>query len=111
MADFFATGFLVRARPYVDEVRDPQELMGAVLRLRTSGARVQVRFTDRDFTLGPGGTSAVVPFVGRASVDRGNGASREAWRVRSLWILADGEWKISELELVDRLENGGLFGS
>ena len=110
VGEFFAPGFIIRAHPYADELRDPQQLMGAVVQLHTGARTVDVDVSDRAFTAGPGGTSAVVTFVGTATVDRGGGPGRERWRVRSLWVLDAGEWKMSELELVERLEGGNVFG-
>jgi len=109
--DFFAPGFIVRARPYEDELRDPQVLMGAVMRFRGGAQRIAVDISDRHLTLGPGERSGELVYVAAVTLDRGAGSGRESWRVRSLWIEDDGEWKISELELVQRVEgSGGVLG-
>jgi len=110
ITDFFAPGFLVRARPYEGELRDPQELAGAVLRLRSGARRVDVDISDRDLKLAPGDRTGELIYRAAVTLDRGNGPAREAWRVRSLWIEDGGEWRISELELLERLEGGGIFG-
>lgn len=109
VAGYFAPGFFVRAEPYQGQLGDPQELIAAVMRLRGAGERVQVAFSERDVQLAAGARTAVVGFVATASVDRGAGPGRESWRVRSLWVDDDGEWRISELELLEQVERSGLF--
>jgi len=108
--DFFAPGFIIRARPYENELRDPQELMGAVMRFRGGAGRIDVEISDRHLTLGPDERSGELVFLAGVTLDRGAGSARESWRVRSLWIEDGGEWKIAELELVQRVEGGGLLG-
>ncbi len=109
--DFFAPGFIVRARPYEDELRDPDVLMGAVMRFRGGAQQIAVDVSDRHLTLGPDERSGELVFLAGVSLDRGAGSGRESWRVRSLWIEDDGEWKISELELLQRVEgSGGALG-
>jgi hypothetical protein len=109
--DFFAQGFLVRAHPYEGELRDPQELVGAVFRFRGFGNRLYVAISDRHLTLAPDERSGELRFVAAVTLDRGSGPGRESWRVRSLWIDEGGTWRISELELLERLEGGpGLLG-
>ena len=109
VAGHFAPGFFVRADPYEGQLTDPQQLMGAVMRFRGAAERIDVVFTDRDVQLGEGADTAVVAFVATVAMERGAGPARESWRVRSLWVADDGEWRIAELELVERLEAGGLF--
>ena len=109
--DFFAPGFIIRARPYEDELRDPQVLMGAVMRFRGSARRIAIDVSDRHLTLGPGERSGELVYLAGVTLDRGGGPGRESWRMRSLWIEDDGEWKISELELLQRVEgSGGVLG-
>lgn len=105
--DFFAPGFIIRARPYENELRDPQELMGAVMRFRGAAQRIAVDVSDRHLTLGPNERSGELVFLAAVSLDRGGGNGRESWRVRSLWIEDGGDWKISELELLQRVEGSG----
>lgn len=102
--DFFAPGFIIRARPYEDELRDPQVLMGAVMRFRGSAQRIAIDISDRHLTLGAGERSGELVFLAGVTLDRGGGSGRETWRVRSLWIEDGGEWKIAELELLQRVE-------
>jgi hypothetical protein len=109
VAGFFAPGFFVRADPYEGELADPQQLMGAVMRLRGPAQRLDVAFSDRDVRLDEVSRTAVVGFVGTVSLDRGAGQGRESWRVRTLWVEDDGEWRIAELELLEQIETGGLF--
>ncbi|HEV8240844.1 MAG TPA: hypothetical protein VGS57_15875 [Thermoanaerobaculia bacterium] len=108
--DFFAPGFIVRARPYEAELRDPQELMGAVMRFRGAARHVDVEISDRHLTLGPGERSGELVFLAAVTLDRGGGPARESWRVRSLWIEDGGEWRIAELELLQRVEGGAGLG-
>lgn len=82
--------------------------MGAVLRFRGAAQRIAVAAGDRDVTLSGDRGPGVLTFVATVTMDRGSGPARESWRVRSLWVEEDGEWRISELELVERLEGGGL---
>ncbi len=109
--DFFAPGFIVRARPYEGELRDPQELAGAVMRFRGTARRLSIGISERQATFAPGERSAELLYVAGVTLDRGNGPARESWRVRSLWIDDRGEWRISELELLSPVEGaGGLLG-
>ncbi|HET9765540.1 MAG TPA: hypothetical protein VFS60_01760 [Thermoanaerobaculia bacterium] len=105
--DFFAPGFIVRARPYDGELRDPQELAGAVMRFRGGARRIEIEVSDRHLTLGPGERSGELLFVAAVSYDRGAGLGRESWRVRSLWSEDAGEWRLAELELLQPVEGGG----
>lgn len=108
--DFFAPGFIARARPYEGELRDPQELAGAVMRLRGAAQQLSIVISDRQATFGPGERSAELLYTAGITLDRGNGAARESWHVRSLWIDDRGEWRISEIELVAPADgSGGLF--
>jgi len=108
--DFFAPGFIVRARPYEGELGDPQELAGAVMRFRGGARRIEIEVSDRHLTLGPGARSGELVYVAAVTYDRGAGPGRESWRVRSLWIEDAGEWRLSELELLQPVDGGGLFG-
>jgi len=108
--DFFAPGFIVRARPYVSELRDPQQLAGAVMRFRGVARSVSIDVSDRKLTLGPGNRSGELTFLAAVALDRGAGNARESWRVRSLWIDDGGEWRLSELELLERVEGNGALG-
>jgi hypothetical protein len=110
VGDFFAPGFLVRARPYAGELRDRQELAGAVMRLRGGARRIDVDISDRHLTFAPDRRSGELLYVAGVTLDRGAGPAHESWRVRSLWIVDGDEWRISELELVERLEGGGVLG-
>jgi len=108
--DLFAPGFIVRARPYANELRDPQELAGAVMRFRGGARRLEVAVSDSQLTLGPGERSGELVFSAAVSLDRGAGAGHERWRVRSLWIEDGGEWRIAELDLLERIEGNGTLG-
>ena len=108
--DFFAPGFIIRARPYENELRDPQELAGAVLRFRGGARRIDIEVSDRRLTLGPGERSGELVYVAAVSLDRGAGPGRESWRVRSLGLEDSGEWRIAELELLQRIEGNGALG-
>ena len=63
--------------------------------------------SDRDVEVAPGGRTGTVVFVVTVTLDRpGAGPGRESWRVRSVWVEDEGEWRVSELELVERLTGG-----
>jgi hypothetical protein len=105
--DLFTPGFLVRAQPYEGSLADPQELMGAVLRFRSAAPRIAVDLGGREVEVNARQGTAVVAFVATVTLDgAGRGPGRESWRVRSLWVEEEGEWRMSELELVERLSGG-----
>jgi hypothetical protein len=104
--DFFAPGFLVRAAPYEGSLDDPQQLMGAVLRFRDTARQITIATSEREAILQESPPTATLGFVVTVTMDAGRGPGRERWRVRSLWNEQDGEWKIAELELTERLEGG-----
>ena len=109
--DYFAPGFIVRARPYEGRLSSRQELAGAMMRFRDAARSISIDVSDRHLTLGPGERSGELTFVASVGMDRGAGTGRESWRVRSLWIADGGEWRISELELLQRIEGGaGVLG-
>ena len=108
-ADFFAPGFLVRAEPYEGQLTDSRELTGAVMRFRGAAQRVEAAALEPDVRLDETARTAVVHFVGRVAMDGPAGSGTESWRVRSLWIEDGGEWRISELELLEPIESGGLL--
>jgi hypothetical protein len=110
VVDFFAPGFFIRAQPYEGDLRDPQELAGAVLRFRGGARRISIGISDRHLNLAPDERSGELLYVAAVTLDRGNGPGRESRRVRSLWIEDGGQWKISELELLEPIEGGGLLG-
>lgn len=109
VADHFAPGFFVRADPYEGQLTDPQELMGAVMRFRGAAEHIEVAIAESDVLLDEASRTAVVGFVAAVRMDRGAGPGSESWRVRSLWVEDGGEWRIAEMELLERLEGDGLF--
>lgn len=103
----FAAGMLVRADPYGGSFRDARELAGLVHRYRASASRVEIAATDRDLLVRPNGT-AELSVVFRIVGDRG-GPGTESFSARIFWVEEEGDWKIRELEVVERLERSGLF--
>ncbi|HEV8631517.1 MAG TPA: hypothetical protein VGV61_14465 [Thermoanaerobaculia bacterium] len=110
VVDFFAPGFVARAQPYEGELREPQELAGAVLRFRTGAQRIDIGVSDRRLTLAADKRSGTLFFVAAVTLDRGAGPARETRRVRTLWILDSGNWRIAELELLEPIEGAGALG-
>lgn len=108
-AELFARDFVVTARPYEGTIADRQQLMGILDRYRTSARRIAARGVDRELELRDNGTAdlfAVVELDGSGP----GGPGRERFRLRLTWVLEDGEWRIGEAEIVERLETSGLFG-
>ena len=109
VADFFASGFFVRADPYEGQLEDARDLTGAVMRFRGAGERIEAAASDTEVLVDETAGTAIVHFVGNVTLDAGRGPARESWRVRSLWVEDADEWKIAELELLEQLEAGGLL--
>jgi hypothetical protein len=104
--DYFAPGFVVRAAPYEGTLTDSQQLMGAVMRFRDGAGRISATAGERETLLQESPRTAAMTFVVTVVMDAGRGPSQERWRVRSLWLEDGGEWRLSELELAERLEGG-----
>lgn len=108
LADSFAPGFVVAARPYEGSITDARELAGVVQRYRATARTVRVATSDRHLELGEGGT-AEMSAVFSVSGDRGAGPGVERFRARLFWVRERGGWRIREFEIVEVLETSGLF--
>ena len=104
----FAGSFVVHAKPYEGTISDRQQLMGLVDNYREMSSSVRARAVDRELTLRPNGTAdlyAVIELDGAY----GSGPGRERFRARFSWVEEDGDWRIAEAEILERLEESGLF--
>ena len=111
VARFFAPGFVILAAPYEGQLTDPQQLQQAVYRYRTAAPRIDATFGDREIELRDNRT-AVLVFTALVVMDFGDRSGRESYRVRSSWAEIEGEWVVSELEVLEVLPEGpglGLF--
>lgn len=102
----FANGFLVSARPYEGTITDRQQLMAIVDGYRAAAQRVRASGGERTLELRTNGTADIYSVI---TLDDGR-AGRERFRVRISWIREDGEWKVFEAEILERIETSGLFG-
>jgi hypothetical protein len=107
-AERFARDFVVSAKPYSGTLTDRQQLMGVVDGYRSGAERVSAVGTDREWTLRDNGTADLYALVELDGASRG-GPGRERFRVRIAWVEEDGEWRIAEAEVLERLESSGLF--
>ena len=107
-ARLFAQQFVVSAKPYAGTLSDRQELMGVLDGYRSNARTVSATSSDLEITLRDNGTAdlyAVIELNGAY----GSGPGRERFRLRLAWVKEDGEWRISEGEILERLESSGLF--
>ena len=103
----FANGFVASAKPYEGTITDRQQLVGVVDAYRSRADRVHARGTDRELTLRDNGTADLFAIVDLDGSFAG-GPGRERFRVRLSWLREDGEWRILEAEILERLETSGL---
>lgn len=104
----FAASFVITAKPYEGTITDRQQLMAIVDGYRTNAESVRARGVDRELTVRGNGTAdlyAVIEIDGAY----GSGPGRERFRARFSWVKEDGDWRISEAEILERLESSGLF--
>ena len=106
--DSFASGFLVSGRPYAGAIDDPRELAAVIHRYRASSDRVGVGHRELELELGPNRTAEMSAVFVVDGV-RGARPARESFRARLFWVEHEGEWRIREVEVVERLERSGLF--
>jgi hypothetical protein len=107
-AEVFAFEFVVSAQPYSGTITDRQQLMGILDAYRSASRTVTARGVDRELTVRDNGTAdlfAVIDLDGSA----GGGPGRERFRARFSWVRENGEWRISEAEILERLERSGIF--
>jgi len=104
----FSPGFVVSARPYEGSITDGQQLAGIVARYRESARRIAVSDAEREITLF-GNRTAEMTAVVQIDGERGGGPGRERFRVRAGWREDGGVWRIQELEILEVLEDRGLF--
>jgi hypothetical protein len=107
-AERFARDFRVSAKPYEGTITDRQQLMAIVDGYRSGAESVAARGVDREIKVRDNGTAEL---YARVELDGayGGGPGRERFRVRLGWVLEEGDWKIAEAEIVERLESSGLF--
>lgn len=103
----FAPGFAISARPYEGTITDAQQLAGIVHRYRDRASRIAVSDSDREIERFENRTAEMTAVV-QVDGDRG-GPGRERFRVRVAWREDDGVWRVQELEIVEVLEDRGLF--
>lgn len=107
-ARYFANGFVISAEPYEGRITDRQQLVGIVDAYRSRADRVHARGTDRELTLRDNGTADLFAIVDLDGSFAG-GPGSERFRVRLSWLRENGEWRILEAEILERLETSGLF--
>jgi hypothetical protein len=108
VSELFADGFVILAAPYEGTIEDRQQLMAIVDRYRASAEAIAVSDSEVEVTLRENATAdltAVVEAVG----SRPGGPGRERVRLRIAWREDAGEWRIQELEVLEVLDNSGLF--
>jgi hypothetical protein len=106
--DSFAPGFVVSARPYAGTISDPRELVRAIEGYRSQSELVRIHDTDRRLDVRDHGTaemSAIFVIQGR----RRSGPSGGRFRASLFWVKGDDGWKVHDLEIVQVLDNRGLF--
>jgi hypothetical protein len=104
----FARAFVVAAKPYSGTITDRQQLMGVLDGYRSGAERVSAVGADREWTIRGNGTADLYAIVELEGAYR-DGPGRERFRVRISWVVEDGEWRIAEAEIIERLESSGLF--
>ncbi|HVS02772.1 MAG TPA: hypothetical protein VMT16_08390 [Thermoanaerobaculia bacterium] len=103
---FFAPGFLILAAPYEGRISSPQELVGAVHRLRSAGTTVAVDFRDVEIEVRRANDTADMGLEATVAIDLGDGEGRESYRGRLQWVEEEGQWLIQQVEILEVLEGG-----
>lgn len=103
----FANRFVVSASPYEGTIGDRQQLAGALDGYRASAERIAASASERELAVRENGTADLFATI----TLRSNGATggRERFRARFAWLREEGGWRISEAEILERLESSGLF--
>jgi hypothetical protein len=104
----FANGFVVSAKPYEGTITDRQQLVAIIDTYRSASDRVRARGLDRELTLRDNGTADLYALVELDGSSAG-GIGRERFRVRLSWLREEGEWRVLEAEILERLETSGIF--
>lgn len=98
---------MVSASPYEGTIDDRQQLAGALDRFRESAERITATASEREIAVRENGTADLFATITLQS----NGATggRERFRVRFAWLREEGGWRVSEAEILERLESSGLL--
>ncbi|MFN7940520.1 MAG: hypothetical protein U0X73_02905 [Thermoanaerobaculia bacterium] len=107
VVDLFAPGFSISAAPYEGRIEDREQLAGIVYRYRQGATRIAVSDGERELEIRANG-SAEMRCVITVRGDGASGPGVERFRVRFAWRLDGGVWRISEVEILERLESSGL---
>lgn len=108
ITELFAPGFVVSARPYEGTIAGAQELAAIVHRYRDGARTIEIADGERELELYDNATALLTATV-RVAGERAGGPGRERFRVRVAWRGDEGIWRISELEILEVLEDPGLF--
>jgi hypothetical protein len=103
----FAPGFVATANPWEGTFTDPVAVAGAIQRYRALANRVRVSDTERSLEVKENGTAEMTATF-RVQGDAGLRGG-EAFRARIFWVKDQGDWKIREFRIVERLETGGIL--
>lgn len=104
----FAPGFVILARPYEGTITDRQQLAAVVQRYREGRSTIEVADAERSIEIDSGRGTAETSAV--FSLSAGAGGGVETFRARIGWVRVEGEWLVHEVEILEVIERGGVFG-
>lgn len=106
LTDFLSDDFLVDLGPWGRTISDASDLARPYVGFRRGYERIEVGLELEEIELGAGERSAAsavrASFFGTGG--GGVGPSRESYRVLIDWVLEDGEWRMSHVQVTERLE-------
>ncbi len=106
IAEHFTEEFrLSMGRPFPDGTITREDLVVVVSQVRSGAGELRLSVSDRELTIEPGETTAVMELTGRGLLSyQGERWREDARRFRVEWVKVDGDWLIRQVDLIDILE-------
>lgn len=107
-SEFFAEGFRVSAPQVGGELADRARLMQTYLGYRRRYGQIDASFRERKLEVDASGSVVDVECVATLSSGDGLAISRDRYRLAMRWRDSGGEWKLTDVEMIEVLEGGLL---